>query len=259
MANYQTVLESGKIHPKWVGKLAKTCPKCGIEKLLEEFSWGLWNGRFYPHYCYACANTKVREKYKVNAKNGCCAGCSKPIGKSKSNSFCQDCSDRRKKASCKYYHTEKGNKYRKEWIENGGRERRTNYRRNRIQTDPEFKLRNYLSSNLGIFLRSQGKNKSRQLLDYLGCNAEQVMEHFESQFQPGMTRENFGSVWSPDHIFPISWAVTDEEIQRFWHISNFQPLFVEDNLSKGNRYAGKPGQVLAWKIGCRPRPGEEDW
>ena len=38
-----------------------------------------------------------------------------------------------------------------------------------------------------------------------------------------------------DHIIPISSAETEEDIYRLNHYTNFQPLYWEDNLRKGNK------------------------
>ena len=44
--------------------------------------------------------------------------------------------------------------------------------------------------------------------------------------------------WQIDHIIPISYAKSEEEIYKLNHYSNFQPLWAKDNLSKGNRFIG---------------------
>ena len=52
-----------------------------------------------------------------------------------------------------------------------------------------------------------------------------------------MNWENYG-LWHIDHIIPISYAKSEEEIYKLNHYSNFQPLWAKDNLSKGNRFIG---------------------
>jgi hypothetical protein len=51
-----------------------------------------------------------------------------------------------------------------------------------------------------------------------------------------MSWENQGK-WHLDHKTPISWSETEEEVVKLNHYTNFQPLWAEDNLSKGNRYS----------------------
>ena len=53
-----------------------------------------------------------------------------------------------------------------------------------------------------------------------------------------MTRENYGEVWEVDHIRPIcSFDLSDpEQVKACFHHSNLQPLFIEENRSKGGRH-----------------------
>jgi hypothetical protein len=59
-----------------------------------------------------------------------------------------------------------------------------------------------------------------------------------------MSLDNYGEVWQIDHIIPIKYKQDGKEpsledtIKRL-HWSNTQPLFTEENLSKGNRFIGK--------------------
>ena len=40
-----------------------------------------------------------------------------------------------------------------------------------------------------------------------------------------MTWENYGSYWEIDHIVPISWFKTNEQVINYaWKLSNLQPL-----------------------------------
>ncbi len=52
-----------------------------------------------------------------------------------------------------------------------------------------------------------------------------------------MTLSNHGK-WHLDHIIPISYAKSKEEVYILNHYTNFQPLWAIDNLSKGNKYIG---------------------
>lgn len=70
-----------------------------------------------------------------------------------------------------------------------------------------------------------------------GYTYEQLKLHIESQFVDGMSWEN-RSEWHIDHIKPISVfireGVTDPKIINA--LSNLQPLWAFDNLSKGAKY-----------------------
>lgn len=45
--------------------------------------------------------------------------------------------------------------------------------------------------------------------------------------------------WQLDHIIPISHAKDIDEIVKFNHYSNFQPMWETENKSKGNKIAKK--------------------
>ena len=78
------------------------------------------------------------------------------------------------------------------------------------------------------------KNKKFSTCDILGCDYETFKEYIENQFQEGMTFENHGQFgWHYDHIIPSSSADTEEELYKLNHYTNFQPLWWDDNLSKG--------------------------
>jgi hypothetical protein len=49
---------------------------------------------------------------------------------------------------------------------------------------------------------------------------------------------NHGTYWHLDHIIPISWAKSEEEVYKLNHYTNFQPLSAFENLAKNNRFAG---------------------
>lgn len=72
--------------------------------------------------------------------------------------------------------------------------------------------------------------------EILGIDFEGFKLYIENLFIEGMTWENFGK-WHLDHKIPISWGKTEDEIIRLNHYTNLQPLWAEDNLSKGNRYS----------------------
>lgn len=110
------------------------------------------------------------------------------------------------------------------------------YNKTRKENDPTFKLLSNIRSAVCRFLLGEKSNKTKVLL---GATQEQFWMHLEKQFQTGMTRENYGSVWHVDHIIPLQFFkdndLMDETNQKIaWHLGNLQPLFAAENISKSD-------------------------
>jgi hypothetical protein len=91
----------------------------------------------------------------------------------------------------------------------------------------------------GVWGCLSGRQKSSRTFDYIGCTVEELWLHLESQFQNGMTRENYGE-WHVDHIVPLYSFDFDNDLENnlkiAWHYTNLQPLWAKDNLSKGKNF-----------------------
>lgn len=80
-----------------------------------------------------------------------------------------------------------------------------------------------------------GTKKESSTIDLLGYSPYLLKETIESKFKQGMTWENYGE-WHIDHIRPISSFDKDTEPRIINALSNLQPLWSWENLSKGCRY-----------------------
>jgi hypothetical protein len=107
------------------------------------------------------------------------------------------------------------------------------YQQKIIEQKLQNKLSSRLRSRIKNALRSNKKNKTRELI---GCNIDFLMGYLEKQFQNGMSWENYGK-WHIDHIRPLSsFDLTNPEDQiKACHYSNLQPLWAEDNLRKSDK------------------------
>lgn len=99
-----------------------------------------------------------------------------------------------------------------------------------------------LHTNIGSLLRNflRGATKKTKFFDIVGYTAEEFRNHIELQFTEGMSWENWGE-WHIDHIKPLSLFYDDsravtEIIKDAWSLSNMQPLWAFDNLSKSNKW-----------------------
>jgi hypothetical protein len=109
--------------------------------------------------------------------------------------------------------------------------------KNKLQTDPLFKLRHNLKNLIRNSIKNTGFKKTTKTALILGCSVTEFKQHIERQFNEGMSWSNYGK-WEYDHIKPVSWAKTESEIIALNHYSNFQPLWREDNRKKSNKFCG---------------------
>lgn len=100
------------------------------------------------------------------------------------------------------------------------------------------------SFKLNMALRSRirkvftGRSKDKTSMELLGCTRDEFIKHIVSQFQPGMTVENYGlSGWVIDHIIPIAQFNLDDPEHRkiCFHYTNLRPMWNIENCSKGKK------------------------
>jgi len=97
-----------------------------------------------------------------------------------------------------------------------------------------------MKCNLRSRLNSALKNNQKvgSAVNDLGCSIEFLKKHLEKQFKEGMNWNNYGLYgWHIDHIKPLDcFDLSDrEELLKACHYTNLQPLWAEDNLSKGSK------------------------
>lgn len=111
------------------------------------------------------------------------------------------------------------------------------YKKEKLKTDPIFKLTQYIRTAVWQSFKCLGSIKPTRTEQILGCTFEQFKQHIESQFEPWMNWENQGGriitkineSWDLDHIIPISSAKTKEDVIKLSHYTNFQPLCSYNN------------------------------
>lgn len=109
----------------------------------------------------------------------------------------------------------------------------------KVKANPDFAASRALRRVLSNFMRYLEGEKTDRTNSILGYNAEQLKQRLECQFQPGMSWANYGD-WHIDHKIPVSHFLRRGESRP--HIvnalSNLQPLWAIDNLTKNNRWVG---------------------
>jgi 5-methylcytosine-specific restriction endonuclease McrA len=89
-----------------------------------------------------------------------------------------------------------------------------------------------------IYQALKAKKNGHKWNDLVGYTVEDLMIHLESQFKDGMSWENKGQ-WHIDHIIPRSHfhfeGPEDSGFKECWALTNLQPLWDKDNLTKGTK------------------------
>lgn len=175
--------------------------------------------------CLEVKNANLFTKTKYN-KSGLC-------------SYCKECNS----AYLKEY---RKNNYKCQTLIVDSKDKRREYYRKRMLEDKNFKLRrnvrNLIKCGFDRFINgSVVKSKSTE--NILGCSFEEFKNHIEKQFLPWMNWDNHGNcksndyncTWHFDHIIPLIFAKTEEELYLLNHWSNFQPLCGKINTSLKNK------------------------
>lgn len=132
---------------------------------------------------------------------------------------------------------EKVNKRNAQWKKNNPHYARDYQRRKKLE-DPIFKLKNALRQRLSRAIKKNYKKGSA--VKDLGCDIVFLKNYLESKFKTGMSWQNHGlgkGKWNIDHIRPLSSfdLLNTDEIKKACHYTNLQPLWFEENMSKGNK------------------------
>ena len=217
----------------------KICPICGI----------IYSSSISRQICCStsCRSKKIRAETNYNKK---CIFCGKEyIAKAANSIYCSNrcmldsIKIKPKKENCKWC----GNTYMKF---KGGlycsseckRLSKQYIRKVKRSLDIELRISDYLRHYLYRAVKGKQYN-SKYYLDY---TVKELMDHLEALFIPGMSWNNYGE-WHIDHIRPlVSFDFIDEngnqnieEIQKSMALSNLQPLWAHDNISKGGKYTPK--------------------
>ncbi|MHA1737850.1 MAG: hypothetical protein ACTSWD_04635 [Candidatus Heimdallarchaeota archaeon] len=212
----------------------KICPKCKIEKSVDNFHKNKYNKDNCSSRCKNCRRIvnletqKKKEMFKCGLK--LCSYCKEYKLLSdfyKSNnrytSHCKKCKlmkyrDNYKEISIKrkqtrQQHIEEYRRKGKVYYRNNILKRRESYKKWRIQNqeklsykqktrrknDIKFRLRGNLSNRM--FQAIKGNTKSISTMIILGCEVEYLMFHLQKQFKDNMSWDNYGkNGWEIDHI-----------------------------------------------------------
>jgi hypothetical protein len=131
-------------------------------------------------------------------------------------------------------HREQTRAYENAWKKSNRSKVRLTEKRH-LDKNPNRRLRTNLSRRIRRALN--GFVKKFSTAEFTGCTLEELRSRVSSQFKPGMSWDNYGTVWHIDHILPCaSFDLSKlEDQRRCFHFSNLQPLFAIENIQKGAR------------------------
>ena len=98
---------------------------------------------------------------------------------------------------------------------------------------PIWKFGERIRKNIGNGIRKTSWSTHTKTEDILGCSFYEFKLYIERHFAVGMSWDN-RSEWHLDHIIPTATALSESDVLSLNHYSNFQPLWADDNLSKGD-------------------------
>ena len=114
----------------------------------------------------------------------------------------------------------------------------------KLKTDQAYKLKHNISNLIRDSLKQKNHIKKSRTQDILGCTGKEFKQYIESLWQPWMNWDNYGLYngefnygWDLDHKTPICSAVTEEDIIKLNHYTNFQPLcsYTNRQIKKGHQ------------------------
>lgn len=232
----------------------KKCPRCLIEKQLEEFS-----------------NNKNRK----DGKSFFCRQCSKEykelkISKQQQTQYNKNYYLKNKEEIIKQkrQYQEQNKEKIKEWNKSWKKKNpdkvkanqkkarskisfkrwRRKYEKNKRRGSPEYKLRHYFSNRIREAMKKSSSFKESSYLEHLPYTLEQLIKHLEGQFDDKMNWKNHGSYWHIDHIIPQKAlpysSFEDENFKKCWALENLRPLEKIENLKKGSKILNEENNVI---------------
>jgi len=185
----------------------KKCSKCGVEKVLCDFS---------------------KKHDGKHGRNSICRLCKKAYREANK--------EKRSKQKKAYY---QANKEKKKAYDHKNRAKRAARERERKAKDPAYRLRCLVSARVWDALKKQDTTKGGKTFSALPYTPTDLVEHLERQFDETMSWENYGDYWEVDHIYPQSLLPYDSldhpNFSKCWALDNLQPLEKSANRSKSNK------------------------
>ena len=192
----------------------KTCSACKQIKPLSDFSRDKRLKDGLKYNCKVCVRAYSREHYQKNRER---------------------CLENHR--TWKANNPEKAKEIIKKW-ESENKDKVRGYIRKwhkKRYATPGGKVAVTMSVRVNESLR-EGTKAHQSWIKLVGYTVDQLKQHLEKLFKPGMTWENYGTVWHIDHKIPVAAfnfeRPDDIDFRLCWSLKNLQPLEASKNHSK---------------------------
>lgn len=101
----------------------------------------------------------------------------------------------------------------------------------KCQQQKAIRARHLISFRRYISLKGSGD----AVIDYLNMDAFELRNYISSQWQQGMSWDNYGEFWIVDHIVPLRYfePTSIKDMKLCWDYNNLQASYYWDNHAKG--------------------------
>lgn len=209
----------------------KTCSKCHKINPIFKFGKDKRNKDGHKSYCKRCEKGYCKKYYLNNIEKL----------KNRSKKYYENNKIKIQKQHNKYQqsHKQELKEYLKNYYQNNKKKikkQRNKQTKEKRKKDPIYRMINSIRSRIYSALKRNAKSVMTRSL--VGCDFEYLAYHLQCQFKKGMTWDNYSLYgWHIDHIKPVaSFDLSKPKEQRkAFHYTNLQPLWAEENYSKGNK------------------------
>ena len=120
---------------------------------------------------------------------------------------------------------------------NDNKDKINEYFRKRRDSDLNYIFACNLRTRTSLAFKSQNVRRTNKTFDFLGCSHSYFKRWINQQLYGNMTLKDYGSVWQIDHCLAVaSFNLLDEkEMKKCFNWINVRPLYVKDNITKGNK------------------------
>ena len=204
----------------------KQCIKCDTTKSIEHFSKKQASKDGFKTTCKSCDRERKQQYNKDNSKSIYEYNKSYRLANpEKIKSY--------RLANKENYKTNNNKEYQKKYrLLNA--DNRKKYQKEKRDTDPLYKMKGDIRCRICQSISNKGYTKKSKTADILGCSFYEFYNHIENQFLDGMSWDN-RSEWHLDHIVPLAFAQTEQEIIMLNHYTNFRPLWAIENQIKKDK------------------------